>query len=215
MEIRRYFKYRYLIGACFLLCFHTLVWVGLAWSQPSLLTLKDEGRQFAFDQGQSSITFLVSTTLHPVKGIANKFSGKINLPLLNDPSTSSVALLIEAPSLDTNHEGRDKKMRESCLETERFPAIRFKSLEVRNGSKNYSPGQTGKGEILGLLDLHGVQKKIVIHMDYTYTHETFQCNGKVMIKMSDFQIPEPKFLLLRVKDEIEIIFNIRAFLTSN
>jgi polyisoprenoid-binding protein YceI len=76
-------------------------------------------------------------------------------------------------------------------------------------------GQAGKGEILGLLDLHGVQKRITIPMDYTDTHESFQRNGKVIIKMSDFQIPEPRFLLLRAKDEIKIGFNIRAFPTSN
>jgi len=215
METGKYFKYQYLIGVFCLLCFHAFGWVGLAWSQSSSQPLKDEGRQFTFDQGQSSITFIVSTTLHPVKGITNKFSGKISLPLLSDPSTGSVTLLIEAPSLDTNHEGRDKKMRESCLDVDRFPAIRFRSLEVRNGTKNYSLGQTGKGEILGLLDLHGVQKRIIIPIDYSYTNETFLGNGKVMIKMSDFQIPEPRFLLLRVKDEIEIAFNIRAVPTSN
>ena len=213
MDIFRYFKYKYLIWIGFLLCFRLPIGVALTWGQHSPQTIRDEGRQFAFDQSQSSISFLASSTLHPIRGKANRFSGKIILPFLSDPSTGSVTLIIEASSLDTNHEGRDKKMRESCLEIGRFQTIRFKSLEIRNQSKSYSLGQTGKAEILGLLDLHGVQKRIIIPVDYSYTDEAFHVTGKVMVGMSAFQIPEPKFLLLRVKDEIEIVFDIRAFPT--
>jgi polyisoprenoid-binding protein YceI len=192
------------------LCLKLLVGVASTGGQPSLQPTKGEGRQLAFDQSQSSISFLVSTTLHPVTGNVRRFSGKVTLPSLSDPSQASVTLTVEASSLDTNNEGRDKKMREGCLEMSRFPTIRFKSLEIRNGSKSYSPGQAGKAEILGLLDLHGIQKKITVPVDYNYTGETLHVTGKAMVRMSDFQIPEPKFLLLRVKDEIEIVFDIRA-----
>jgi hypothetical protein len=62
-----------------------------------------------------------------------------------------------------------------------------------------------------LLDLHGVQKKIMIPVEYRLTDQAVLVNGKTIVKMSEFKIPEPKFLFLRVKDDIEIAFNIQAF----
>jgi polyisoprenoid-binding protein YceI len=211
MKSLSHIKHKYLIWAVSLLCLKLMIGVALTWGQQSPQTTKDEGRQFAFDQSQSSISFVASSTLHPVKGKAKTFSGKIILPSLSDPFTGSAILVIEASSLDTDHEGRDKTMREGCLETGRFPTIQFKSLEVQGELKRYSPGETGKAEIQGLLDLHGVQKKIMIPVEYRYTDQAFLVTGKTMVKMSDFKIPEPKFLFLRVKDEIEIVFNIQAF----
>ena len=204
-------KNKYLIWAASLLCVQLLSGVALTWAQSTPQSTKNEGRQFVFDQSQSSISFVASSTLHPVKGKAKSFSGKITLPSLSDPSTGNVTLLIEASSLDTDHEGRDKVMRESCLETGRFPTVQFKSLEVQGEPKSYSLGQTGKAEIQGLLDLHGVQKKIMIPVEYRLTDQAVLVNGKTIVKMSEFKIPEPKFLFLRVKDDIEIAFSIQAF----
>jgi polyisoprenoid-binding protein YceI len=193
----------------------SLIGGALAWGHPVRLAGKEEGRQFAFDQNGSSISFSVSSTLHPVRGEVKKFGGKITLSSLRDPSTGKLTLDIEASSLDTNHDARNKKMWESCLEVDRFPMIRFQSLVLLNGPKSYSPGQTGRGEVLGLLDLHGVQKRIVIPVDYKYTEEGVQGRGKVVIKRSDFKIPEPKILFLGVGDEIEIVFNIQAIAVSS
>lgn len=211
MESLSHFKYKSHYWVASLLCLNLMFGVALTRAQSTPQSTKNEGRQFAFDQSQSSISFVASSTLHPVKGKAKTFSGKITLPSLSDPSTGNVTLVVEASSLDTDHEGRDKIMRENCLETGRFPTVQFKSLEVLGEPKTYSPGQTGKAEIQGLLDLHGVQKKIVIPVEYRLTDQAVLVNGKTIVKMSEFKIPEPKFLFLRVKDDIEIAFNIQAF----
>jgi len=191
------------------------VWISLAWGQALVVATKEGNHSFFFDQKRSSISFEASSTLHPVKGKMMLFSGKVALPSMKDRSSGSVILDIGASSLDTNHEGRDKKVKGSCLEISRFPSIQFKSIEIRNREKEYSPGQGGRAEVIGLLDLHGVQKKILFPVDYTYTTDLLQVKGKVAIKISDFQIPEPKFLFLRVKDEIKIEFDIQALRYSN
>jgi polyisoprenoid-binding protein YceI len=171
--------------------------------------LKEDPLQFTFDQTRSSIYFLASSTLHPISGKARKFDGRIQIPNGRDPSTGGVTLQIETAALDTNHEARDKKMKE-CLEVNRFPLIRFKSVEIHPDPGVYAPGSTGRAEVLGLLDLHGVQKKVTLPMEYNYSNELFRGRGKVIVKMSDFQIPEPRVLFLRVKDDIEILFEIEA-----
>jgi polyisoprenoid-binding protein YceI len=207
-------RVRFISSVLFLFSVLSLIGGDMAWSHPVRLAWKEEGRQFTFDQNGSSISFSVSSTLHPVRGEAKKFGGEIAFLSLKDPSTGKLTLDIEASSLDTNHGPRNKKMWESCLEVGRFPMIRFQSLELLNGPKSYSPGEMGRGEVLGLLDLHGVQKKVVILVDYQYTDEVVHGRGKVIIKRSDFNIPEPKLLFLGVGNEIEIVFNIQAIAAS-
>lgn len=187
--------FKYLSGVLLL-----LLWTPLVSGQP----IHAVPAEFLFNQSGSSISFLASSTLHTVKGSVKKFKGKVLFPAPDEPSLGSVVLEIEAQSLDTNHEARDKKIREDCLEVARFTMIRFKSLEIRSGR------QSGKVEVLGLLDLHGVQKRILIPVDYTYIPPAFHVKGKTIVKLSDFQIPEPRFLFLRVKDEVEIEFDIQA-----
>lgn len=191
------------------------IWMSLAWGQPVVVGTKAGNHSFFFDQKRSSISFEASSTLHPVKGKVMHFAGKVVVPSTKDRSSGNVVLDIEASSLDTNHEGRDKKVRESCLEISRFPSIQFKSIEIRNDEKDYSPGRGGRAEVIGLLDLHGVQKKILVPVEYTYSTDLLRVKGKVTIKMSDFRIPEPKFLFLRVKDEIMIEFDVQALPSSN
>ena len=191
------------------LCFGSLVIEGSGSAQPARPGLKEDPLQFTFDQTRSSIYFLASSTLHPVSGKAKKFNGRIQIPNGRDPATGGVTLQIKTAALDTNHEARDKKMKES-LEVNRFPLIRFNSLEIHPEFGAYSPGSMGRAEILGLLDLHGVQKKVTLPMEYNYSSEVFRGRGKVVIKMSDFRIPEPRVLFLRVKDDIEILFEIEA-----
>lgn len=192
-----------------------LVLVALVWAESPGTVSAGDLRHFRFDQNRSSVRFMTSTTLHTVKGEAKKFTGEILLSSVNDPSTGRVTLKIEASDLDTKHKGMNKRMREDCLEVDRFQRIRFRSLEIHNGSKSYSLGQTGQGDVVGLLDLHGVRRRISIPVVFKYTEETFSVRGKVTIKMSDFQIPDPKVLFLRVKDEVEISFDIHGFVLAD
>jgi polyisoprenoid-binding protein YceI len=215
MKVGKHILFRVIFLAGVLLWTSSLVSLNAAWSQSRTHAAKEEDRQLAFNQGRSTLSFSVSSTLHRVRGKAKKFEGRVIVPSTGDPSEGSVILDVEASSLDTDHEGRDRKMKESVLEVAWFPVIRFKSTEIRNESKSEEAGQKGKGEVIGVLDLHGVQKRIAIPVEYAYGAGALQVKGKVTIKRSDFQIPEPKFLFLRVGDEIEIEFDIQAFPLPN
>ncbi len=197
------------------LLLHVLILAHLVWAAPPRLALKGERRHFTFNQNRSSVRFMASSTFHRIKGEAKEFNGKVLLSSLNDPSTGRVTLEIEASGLDANHEGINKKMREDCLEVDLFPMIRFLSLRIHNGPKSYSLGQRARADVVGFLDLHGVRRRVSIPVDFQYTEETFYVRGKVTIKMSDFQIPDPNFLFLRVKDEVEISFDIHGFASDS
>jgi len=211
VEIFRHYepkRIHYLIPALLL---QFLILAPFVWAESPSFALKGERFHFTINPNRSSVRFLASSTFHRIEGEAKEFKGEVLLSSLNDPSTGRVILQIEALGLDANHKGINKKMREDCLEVNRFPLIRFQSLEIRNGPKGYSLGQRARADVEGLLDLHGVTRRVSIPVDFQYTEETFSVHGKVTIKMSDFQIPDPNFLFLRIKDEIEISFDIHGF----
>ncbi len=194
MKIRDSVKSRFVSLVILFLCVGSFATESSVSGQVARPGLKEESLQFIFDQGRSSIYFLASSTLHPISGKAKKFDGRILIPTAGDPSTGGVTLQIEASTLDTSLEARDKKMKESCLEVSRFPMIRFKSLEIRAGSGTYSPGSTGKAEILGLLDLHGVQKKVTLPIEYNYSRRGLPWpgeDGRQDVRLSDSGAQSP------------------------
>jgi polyisoprenoid-binding protein YceI len=101
-------------------------------------------------------------------------------------------------------------MREDCLEVDRFPLIRFESLEIRHKPQNYVFGRIVQGEAVGVLELHGLRRRIGFPIEYGYTEDNFNARGRVTIKMSEFEIPDPAFLFLRIGDEVQISFDIHA-----
>jgi polyisoprenoid-binding protein YceI len=205
MEMFKRCKAKHIYYPILVLLLYSLILVPFVWAESPKLALKGEERHFRFNQQRNSIRFLTSSTFHPVKGEAKEFKGEIMLSSRHDPSTGRVTLEIQASSLDAKHKGMNKKMGEDCLEVDRFPLIRFQSLEIRNGPASYSLGQTARGDVVGFLDLHGVKKKISIPVNFKYTEDAFSVQGKVT------QIPAPKLLFLRVKDEVEILFDIHGF----
>lgn len=85
------------------------------------------------------------------------------------------------------------------LNAEKFPQIRFKSLEIK-------PAGAGHLRVTGMLDLHGVSKQITLEITGGGDHY----QGKTKLKQSEFGI-EPISVAggtIKVKDELELDFDI-------
>ncbi len=167
-------------------------------------------QRFSFDQDRSSVHFSVSSTFHQIEGEAREFKGEVFFHSLADPASGRLTVEIDASRLDANHGRINRKMREDCLEVDRFPLIRFESLEIQNRPQNYVFGRIAQGEAVGILELHGLRRKIGFPIDFSYTEDNFNARGRVTIKMSEFEIPDPGFLFLRIRDEVQISFDIHA-----
>lgn len=71
------------------------------------------------------------------------------------PGNSSIALTIDAASIDTNSEGRDKHLRGAdFFSVKEFPEITFKSSKIAAGKEK------GSYVITGMLKMHGVEKEV-------------------------------------------------------
>jgi len=109
----------------------------------------------AHSAAQFSVRHLGIST---VRGAFTKVSGTAQFDAAN-PGKSSVQATIDAASVDTRVEMRDKDLRSpNFLDVEKYPTITFQSKKVE------SVGQ-GKLKVTGDLTIHGVTKEVVLDVD--------------------------------------------------
>ena len=110
---------------------------------------------FVFDKAHTRVGFQIRHWLTKVDGQFKQYDGKIAIDRAN-PSNSSVEVTIQAASIDTGQENRDKHLRSAdFFDVEKFPTITFKSTKVvPKGKDQY--------EVTGEFTMHGVTRTIVI-----------------------------------------------------
>ncbi|HEY0370758.1 MAG TPA: YceI family protein [Thermoanaerobaculia bacterium] len=111
------------------------------------------------DKSHSTANFKIRHFTANVIGAFDDFDGTITMDRAN-PAKSSVEFTIQAASVDTKNEGRDKHLRSGdFFETDKFPTIAFKSTSVAaNGKDAYA--------VTGDLTMHGVTKSVTLSVTF-------------------------------------------------
>ena len=111
------------------------------------------------DPNHSSAQFAVKHLgLSTVRGAFTKVNGAVELDS-SDVTKSSVTVTIDAASVDTRVENRDKDLRsDHFFDVEKYPTITFKSTKV----EQVSPGQL---KVTGDLTIHGTTKSVVLDVE--------------------------------------------------
>ncbi len=108
---------------------------------------------YKIDPTHSEVSFKIRHLLAKTGGRFTKFGGTIKVDP-TDISKSSVEVSIDAASINTDNEARDKHLKSGdFFDVEKFPAITFKSTSVKEVAK-------GKLEVTGDFTLRGVTKRI-------------------------------------------------------
>lgn len=111
------------------------------------------------DPNHSAAQFAVRhLAISTVRGAFTKVSGTIQFDD-KDIAKSSVDVTIDAASVDTRVEGRDKDLRsDHFFEVEKYPTLTFKSTKVEQV-------EAGKLKVTGDLTIHGVTKQVVLDVE--------------------------------------------------
>jgi polyisoprenoid-binding protein YceI len=121
---------------------------------------------FTLDGAHTQIGFKVRHFVSKVGGQFKKFSGTIEIDRAK-PSASTVDLKIEAASIDTGNESRDKHLNSpDFFDTAKFPELTFKSTKIEPKGKDVF-------EVTGDLTIKGVTKTAVL----TVTSGGFTAEG--------------------------------------
>ena len=163
------------------------------------------GRQnFKIDPPHSTIAFKVRHLLGTAKGNFSKFSGTIVVDR-DHPEQSSVAVRIEAASIDTGITKRDEHLRAELFEVARYPEITFKSRRVKHTGTN-------SAEIVGDLTMHGVTREITLTVQLISSDGTRWRVSTVPLRRSEFGLVFSKTAetISGIGDEVAVDIEIEA-----
>jgi polyisoprenoid-binding protein YceI len=115
--------------------------------------------EYGFDKAHSHVGFSVKHILSNTPGGFKDYDGTITFDE-KKPEASTVDVTIQAASIDTGNEMRDKHLRAAdFFDTDKFPTLTFKSTKVTVSAPN-------KYQVAGDLTIHGVTKPVVLDVDY-------------------------------------------------
>ena len=144
---------------------------------------------YKIDPVHSEVSFKVGHLLAKVSGRFTKFEGTIKVDTA-DISKSSVEVVIDAASLTTDNESRDKHLKSpDFFDVAKYPTVTFKSTAVKEVAK-------GKLEVTGDFTLHGVTKRITFPITNAGTQPGMQpgsvvagfVDGALSLNRSEFGI---------------------------
>jgi polyisoprenoid-binding protein YceI len=161
---------------------------------------------FGIDRSHSYLGFTIGFLgLTRVRGTFNDFTATI---LYDDahPERSSVTLVIDAASIDTHNEGRDRDLQAApWFDTAKHPKILFQSRKIEaKGKEQYL--------VHGDLTIKGVTKPIAIPMvrtvprgpDAGWGNIRIGGTGAVTLNRRDFGVEGPEFWSKSLSDTIDV-----------
>lgn len=177
------------------------------------IALSANAETYKVDRGHSNVGFAVTHLgLSKVKGSFGDFNGSVQYDPA-DLSKSVVEVTIQAGSIDTKSEDRDKHLKSpDFFAADSFPTITFKSLKVTpKGEKAF--------ELTGALTMHGVTKPVTLAVDIVGSVDDpmmgkrvgFSASGR--INRQDFGVSWSKILDaggLVVSNDVDILLEIEA-----
>ena len=123
------------------------------------LPQSSQAEKWKVDSAHTTVGFSVSHLFTSVQGRFDQFEGTIVFDPAN-PEATVVRGTVEAASINTNNDKRDKHLRSGdFFNAKKFPKLRFESTKV-----TVTEGRNGK--IAGNLTIHGVTRAVVLDVKF-------------------------------------------------
>jgi polyisoprenoid-binding protein YceI len=171
-----------------------------------------EAATLKVDPQHTRVGFKVRHLFTKVNGQFRDFQGTLEF----DETTSTLANLvatIQTVSVDTNVEARDKDLRSKrFFDVEKYPTLTFRSTGATKLAGN-------KGQIRGVLTMHGVEKEIVLDAEFLgkgkdpWGNVRFGFQARATINRKDWGMEWNEVLEaggVLVGDEVEITLDVEA-----
>ncbi|HWP46839.1 MAG TPA: YceI family protein [Candidatus Limnocylindrales bacterium] len=165
--------------------------------------------------GLSQVKFYGSSPFDKFTGTSTQIEGFLEGPIetiTQAPSSNLKAeVRVEARSLNTGNDRRDKKMRET-LEVEKYPLITFKLGQVRLIQKASDTGPD-RYKVEGMLGIHGVERPVTVEVESKREGNRVTISGKMPLDITDYQIDPPRvpvIVFVKMDKNVRVEFNLVA-----
>jgi len=140
-------------------------------------------------------------------GLGREVSGEFQANPWNLSDGVSGQLTVRVASLSTGMEGRDKEMLKA-LAAERYPTMAFMIQAVSASFPSVSEHSDVLLTVQGRLTIAGVDRVKRFSGRVRWKDHRLWVRGETRFKMTDFGIRPPKYLLMSVKDEVGVGFDL-------
>lgn len=178
-----------------------MFFAGLVLAAASLLPVGS----FALDDEKSRVEFHVRDNRGGFTGVARDVDAHVVVREQGDAFTADVEVRVDARTMTTGIAVRDRQMRRDFLATDRFPTITFRGTAVPRSR----PGALAFQAVLrGSLTIKDVTRDVEIPLRVTALADSYLAEGQGTVRMSDFRIPIPRFLVFVAEDPVEITLKV-------
>ncbi len=142
-----------------------------------------------------------------IDGLGNGLIGKLNV----SGTLVSGQMSFPLNALDTGVSLRDKHMKEEYLEVQKFPEAQLSINQVKLAANPVTEGfSQAKVPFEGILEVHGTKHSVNGFIDLKTNSQITSGDAHFAIKISDFGFVEPKFMGMKVNDDVEVKVHIDA-----
>jgi polyisoprenoid-binding protein YceI len=120
----------------------------------------------------------------------------------------SVSLVIDTRSYNSNIGLRDQDVQEYYLEVRQYPVIRFDSIGLQKIERSQSPEDLWQITVRGRLELHGVQREVIVPLRLLYQTNKTMAQGNFRLVLEDFNIRVSTLLFLKAGNQVDVDFRI-------
>lgn len=182
----------------------------IGWILPSSALAGGEmSSRFHLDPDASHVWFDADARLFRFRGQTRQMRGGFVLTQTAPPQIAEARVSIDAASLDTGHTERDADMRQDFLEVAKFPTIEFVVQDLQM-ARPVADGKTWDVVLNGQLTIHGVRREVHVPTTVSFAPEGVTAQGQIHLDMRDFDIRVPRRLLIPMKSEVLVGFEILA-----
>ena len=142
--------------------------------------------------------FDLKATAHTVHARTTRALGEVTVvPGDGGALALSGWIEIDAGTLDSGNERRDKKMRSESLAVDRFPTLRFEPSRFEP-SAAIARGDRVEGRLIGHLKIRGVTRPATLAASLTLQGGRIVAEGTFDVRWAEYGVPDPSVFVLRV-----------------
>ncbi len=171
----------------------------------AVLSLVPTG-EFRLDATASRIEFFVKDNRGGFSGVVGDVSASATVREQGSSFSGDIEVQIDARTITTGIGLRDGQMRRDFLETDKFPFITFRGSVAPADRIGALPF---RALLKGKLTIKQVMRDVEIPVRVTALRDTYLAEGQVTIRMTEFNIPIPRFFIFVAEDPVTITLKVR------
>lgn len=164
----------------------------------------------------NEVRFESNAPMESFDGTTSTVWGTIELDPGALGDTLTLEITCDLATLDTGIDLRNQHMRDNHLHTEEHPHAVFRGARVSGASSGaLAVGETVSLVLTGRLTLHGVTRELAAPTELTLRDDgRLHLVSRFEVNLSDYDVPRPKFLMLKLDEVQQVSVDVVAFPTS-